>query len=394
MRILLVLLMLAAAPAGAQGIDFLDANGFEDGCDVDTDSDRLPNCVENGTNRYISPALTGTSPTVADTDNDGLLDGDEVLGSLAGLNLPAMGARPLRKTVLIEYDWFDDATGCAAHTHRPTAAMMSQTAAAFGAMPVLNPDGSSGIDFIQDFGQGGLFTGGNLIADPDGDIAGGVNGTEFNNYKAAHFGSNRFRYFHYAILSHTYNAGNSSGQAELPGDDLIVSLYCSGSTANVRNTIIHEIGHNFGLRHGGNVNCNYKPNYNSVMNYRYQFPGIDTDCTVPGNGVAGYSIGTRASLTESALNEAAGVCGIAAGVPVDWNNSGTIENPVSADINASDTGQATACGGTLTTLADHDDHANLNLAHIRTTGDLMIETIDCDNPAPAAAPEPVAARQP
>ncbi|MBL8245612.1 MAG: hypothetical protein JNL89_15545 [Rhodanobacteraceae bacterium] len=50
MRILLVLLMLAAAPAGAQGIDFLDANGFEDGCDVDTDSDRLPNCVENGTN--------------------------------------------------------------------------------------------------------------------------------------------------------------------------------------------------------------------------------------------------------------------------------------------------------------------------------------------------------
>ena len=58
MRILLVLLMLAAAPAGAQGIDFLDANGFEDGCDVDTDSDRLPNCVENGTNRYISPALT------------------------------------------------------------------------------------------------------------------------------------------------------------------------------------------------------------------------------------------------------------------------------------------------------------------------------------------------
>lgn len=388
MRILLVLLVLVAAPRGAQGTDFLDADGFEAGCDVDTDGDRLPNCFENGSNRYLGPTRTGTSPTVADTDNDGLLDGDEVLGTLAGLNLPAMGTHPLRKTVLIEYDWFDDAVGCAAHSHRPTMAMMNQTAAAFAAMPVSNPDGSSGIDFIQDYGQGGLFTGGNLIPDPDGDIAAGVNGTEFNNYKAAHFASNRFRIFHYAILPHTYNAGSSSGQAELPGDDLIVSLYCSGSTANVRNTIIHEIGHNFGLRHGGNVNCNYKPNYNSVMNYRYQFPGIDSDCTVPGNGIAGYSVGTRISLNESALNEAAGVCGLAAGVAVDWNNNGSIENPVSVDINGGDSNQATTCGGTLTTLGDHDDHANLNLAHIRTTGDFMSETIDCDNPAPVAARHP------
>ena len=66
---------------------------------------------------------------------------------------------------------------------------------------------------------------------------------------------------------------NSSGQAELPGDDLIVSLQCFGSTSNVANTIMHELGHNLGLHHGGNVDANYKPNYNSVMNYRFQFPG-------------------------------------------------------------------------------------------------------------------------
>lgn len=378
----LVLLLAGSAELGAQGIDFVRGDGFEDGCNVDTDADRLPDCFETGSNVYASPMRTGTLRNNADTDNDGLSDGDEVLGTAAGLNLPAMGAKALRKTVLIEYDWFDDAVGCAAHSHRVTPAIATQTAAAFAAMPVANPDGSSGIDFIQDYGQGGLFTGGNLIADADGDIATGVNGAEFAAYKAANFAANRFRVFHYAILPHTYAGGTSSGQAELPGDDLIVSLYCASSTANVRNTIVHEIGHNFGLRHGGNVNCNYKPNYNSVMNYRYQFPGGDTNCTVAGDGLTSYSVGTRPNLDENALNENAGICGLSAGVPVDWNNNGMLQNPVIVDINSNDSGQVTTCGGTLTTLGDYNDLANLNLAHIRATPDAPHEVIDCTNEPP------------
>ena len=378
----LMFLIAGSAEVAAQAIDFVDGDGFESGCDVDTDADRLPDCFETANNVYLGPMRAGTLPNNADTDSDGLTDGDEVLGTAAGLNLPAMGTKPLRKTVLIEYDWFDDAVGCAAHSHRVTPAIATQTAAAFAAMPVANPDGSSGIDFIQDYGQGGLYTGGNLIADVDGDIAVGVNGAEFAAYKAANFASNRFRYFHYSILPHTYVLGNSSGQAELPGDDLIVSLGCAGSTANVRNTIAHEIGHNFNLRHGGNVNCNYKPNYNSVMNYRYQFPGVDTNCTVPGDGLTGYSVGTRPTLDENALNENAGICGLAAGVPVDWNGRGALQTPGIFDINSSDTAQATNCGGTLTTLGDFNDYANLNLAHIRATPDAVSEVIDCTNAPP------------
>lgn len=42
-----------------------------------------------------------------------------------------------------------------------------------------------------------------------------------------------------------------------------------------RNTIMHEVGHNLGLRHGGFDDCNYKINYNSIMNYKFQFQGID-----------------------------------------------------------------------------------------------------------------------
>ena len=114
----LMLLLAGSAELSAQGIDFVRGDGFEDGCNVDTDADRLPDCFETGSNVYASPMSTGTLRNNADTDNDGLSDGDEVLGTAAGLNLPAMGAKALRKTVLIEYDWFDDAVGCAAHRER------------------------------------------------------------------------------------------------------------------------------------------------------------------------------------------------------------------------------------------------------------------------------------
>jgi predicted Zn-dependent protease len=34
-------------------------------------------------------------------------------------------------------------------------------------------------------------------------------------------------------------------------------------------TLMHEFGHNLGLRHGGNENTNRKPNYISIMSYNY-----------------------------------------------------------------------------------------------------------------------------
>ena len=39
-------------------------------------------------------------------------------------------------------------------------------------------------------------------------------------------------------------------------------------------TIMHEFGHNLGLRHGGDEDQNYKPNYYSIMNYMYQLSGL------------------------------------------------------------------------------------------------------------------------
>ena len=77
---------------------------------------------------------------------------------------------------------------------------------------------------------------------------------DFRDDKAANFAANRRGYFHYVLMPHRYDTNSdSSGQAEIAGDDLVVSLYCFGYDANVANTIMHEVGHNLGLHHGGNV---------------------------------------------------------------------------------------------------------------------------------------------
>lgn len=76
-----------------------------------------------------------------------------------------------------------------------------------------------------------------------------------------------------------------------------------------------ELGHNLFLFHGGNEDCNYKPNYNSVMNYACQFSGIDNNCTPPGNGVLNYSSGNRIDLDENN-----GTCGNAHTTLLDFND--------------------------------------------------------------------------
>ena len=350
----------------------------------DTDGDRLDDCYETNTMIFVSPTDTGTDPEDADTDDDGIGDGDEVVGTLGGLDLAAMGTNPLRRDILIEYDWFDDGLECfLPHSHRPTAEALALVTAAFAAAPVANPDGSTGISVIHDRGQGGPFTGGNLIADADGVLVAGVNGVEFKNHKAVNFDANRSGYFHYTILPHRYDTNSdSSGQAELPGDDMIVSLYCAGSDVNVGHTIMHELGHNLGLGHGGSDHCNYKPNYNSVMNYLYQFPGVDDDCTPPGNGILDYSIGDRIPLDENNLDETQGVCGSPGW---DWNGNSILESGVVLDLNPTDPLAMYLCGGVLTVLHDSDDWSSLWLlgtADPDGAPRTRTEIIDCDNPAP------------
>ena len=332
--------------------------GTTKGCvsPTDSDGDRLPDAVETNNGVYISAASTGTNPSLADSDGDGLRDGDETLGTIAGLDLPTIGTKPVRKDLLFEFDWFDDSRDCGAHSHRPSSGAINRMTSAFAAAPVTNPDGSTGVNVISDYGQGGIFTSGGLVADADGVLSQDVSGAEYHALKVANFAADREGYFHYTLMPHNYNGSStSSGQAEIFGDDLIVSLQCYGTDVNVANTIMHEVGHNLGLRHGGDVNTpNYKPNYNSIMNYRYQWPGVDTDCDVAGNGVLAYSTGSRNTLNELSLLEAAGVCN---GVAIDWNANSTIDQaPIARDINNGD--------GLYSVLGDFNDWDAMNFGAI------------------------------
>jgi hypothetical protein len=361
--------------------DAIFKNGFEDPCSEDADSDGLADCVETNTGIYVSATDTGTDPHNPDTDGDGLLDGEEVHGTVDGLDLPGMGTNPLHKDILIEYDWFDDANGCAQHSHRPTPEVLQGVHDFYANAPIANPDGVTGINIIQDYGQGGVFTGGNLIVDesnPTALVDGPVGYPQYNGYEVANFAANRHNYFHFVLMAHQYDnqqgSTSSSGSATTPGYELMVTLGCwAGDTsgtgaAYIRNSIVHELGHNLGLKHGGDEACNYKPNYSSVMNYRYEFVGIDSGCRGTGDDGAStldYSHGDRLTLDENNLDETAGMC-TSAVVPVDWNRDLQYTSGVVADINSYSL-ETSECGGTNTILHDFNDWGNLQVAAVVTS---------------------------
>jgi hypothetical protein len=309
---------------------------------------------------------------------------------------------PLHRNLLLEYDWFDDNldngpvtkdhSTCPAHSHKPSAQVLATVAAAFAKAPLQNPDGTPGITLIQDVGQGAPFTGGTKIEDPDGLVEGGCLAPEFQRYKAANLAANRAPYFHWVLLPHRYRSIDqgvedltSSGNAELPGNGFIVSLYCWwDDDESVANTIMHELGHNLSLRHGGDQSTrtddmNNKPNYNSVMSYYYQFSGIDTDCKPGGDHVLDYSRNTLPALNENALSVTGGICGQKE--PWDWCKLFGLENStcakldttVSLDINLD---------GKLTELTDSDDWAMVQGLQSLVRTVVQPEAIAC--PAPRA----------
>jgi hypothetical protein len=366
-----------------------DANSGASASGLDSDGDGLADSVETNTHVFRGRNDTGTDPHNKDTDDDGLSDGDEVLGTEQGLDLPQMGTNPLRQDILLEYDWFEDRKGCDQHSHRPRPAALERVSATFAAAPHVNPDGSRGINVIHDYGQDALFSGGNRLVDEDGDdiISNGVDGPEYDDYRLKNFAPNREGYFHYVLMAHRYSVKDqdtgklvvtdSSGQAKLPGYKLLVTMICdTKSDFRIASTIVHELGHNLGLRHGGDADVpNWKPNYNSVMNYLYQWDGVDTNCTPPGDGVIDYSRNQRIVLDEAALDEHEGMCGSPA---VDWNKNQLIESGVSMDLTRD---------GALTVLQDHDDWSAVDLnwhrqSPLEKRDVLMDETVTCDNPPP------------
>jgi hypothetical protein len=153
------------------------------------------------------------------------------------------------------------------------------------------------------------------------DGAGGSFGQERANLVA------KAQVYHYGLL--VRNTGNTkilcgnSGHSEAGGNDFVVSLgqkqtstsnttpiNCftgpNGSDNEQLGTFVHELGHNFGFKHGGGDDDNCKPNYPSLMSYSRQIP-------IPGFGTwtPTYSRELLAPLDETStgpgISEATGI---------------------------------------------------------------------------------------
>ncbi|WP_182876927.1 DUF11 domain-containing protein [Microbispora sp. H10670] len=316
-----------------------------------------------------------TESTSGDSDGDFLLDGWERNGYNADgdgtvdVDLPGMGADPLRKDLFLEVDCL----AAADHDHCPAQGAVQSVVQAFADAPVDNADGTKGLQLHVDvgnmfrqapgtattvpragaaapvgtfgnYGGGGdrIAEAGNTVVDWDG--AAGRPATNFFTLK--NMNKARDLLFRYALFVHQTNyrsAANdcTSGWAKgIPGVNFIVALggtnagggACWGTDAGGRSvgtqneqagTLMHEFGHTLGLQHGGGDSVNNKPNYLSLMNYTFQ------DCSVPAfpgvvPGGCDYSRVALSPLNEvlpPGLDECAGI-GVAGAGGNDWDGGG------------------------------------------------------------------------
>src|SRR5262249_35809407 len=157
-----------------------------------------------------------------------------------------------------------------------------------------NPDGTSGIALHVDISNS--FQHQNALNFGDIGFSGGPGIGSFDAVKAdpANFAPtnpSRFAY-HYSLWTNQEVSGDpTSGGAELPGSDVEVSRggwnvgqgdmdkdgtsdENVGTIQQQAGTFMHELGHNLNLGHGGGDSTNFKPNYLSIMSYRYQMSGV------------------------------------------------------------------------------------------------------------------------
>jgi len=238
--------------------------------EIDSDSDSLTDMEE---------LSIGTKPNDEDSDEDGLLDGWEVHGVYKNgknvVDLPSMGANPLKKDVFIEIDWMQNAT----NSFKPNNSVIQL---------VVNTFNNHGIQAHFDVGQ---FGGGNAIPfqqdaawskydlSDDEEAVYNANGYQYLlDIKKNNFDPNRIGIFYYGVFVN-YNP-DSSGRAEV-GGNFMIALTENAQLMKKAGTLMHEFGHTLQLGHGGRLkdnlmydNTNYKANYRSIMNYFYQFSGV------------------------------------------------------------------------------------------------------------------------
>ena len=283
-----------------------------DAGDTDSDADGLSDALE---------AELGTAPGLADTDADGLTDGAELFGvdGPAPVLLPRWGADPNAPDLFVELDWeeCDPVTDwCGPHAsrdrHRSSGAAARRLANFFAPEITVHLDNGVASD------------------DPASVVHGDWGGAERQPLgqhpcNADILGA-RFGIFHRGVASPL----GSGGGGTLYG-------YCFGGDGVRMGVLAQELGHNFGLDHGGNapsLPANCKPHYLSPMNYAYTYDMAVVEFSrgrLAGSPLNGVALDELAGLgtTDPALLDR--LRGGAFGLNVrddgaiDWNRDGRFD---------------------------------------------------------------------
>lgn len=204
--------------------------------------------------------------------------------------------------------------------------------------------------------------------------------------------------FHYALFTHAQCGSTSSGVGEIGGDEVMITLGVLTdvsepvSPEHIAGTLMHELGHNLNLNHGGaygdTKNC--KPTHLSVMSYARQWTdlvpnrnlefsrqivNLEGDNTLTENtineqlGIGPYSFDPQEEITwgpTPPLNRA-----IVGTSDVDWNGINGIETtPYTQNLNTITANGKVVCPSTLDneSLGGHNDLGAL-VYNIRSDGD-------------------------
>ena len=320
-----------------------------------------------------------------DFDKDGIIDLQLYDLNQDGTVAPGERADPNHKDLYVEIDWMAQ--------HAPFRAALNRVVQSFAESPVSNPDGSTGIRLHLVVDEEAVGHAEELSFSSRSSTA-----LNFDDVKKVRFGTSLERgstngeailaakrlVFRYAMFAHSILAEDMSGQAEIFGNDLVVTLgrwteirgHGQGNLDEQSGTFMHELGHSLGLDHGGFEALNCKPNYLSIMSWSRQFDGAP----VTGRRLD-FSRQTLPTIDEASLSEASGISGpagiktsyvppqlplaqvvVAADGPIDWNGDGdTADVGVSVDVTG-------PCASGLDFLEGYEDWSNLQY-DFRTSSD-------------------------
>ncbi|MBP0451558.1 hypothetical protein J5Y04_18695 [Kitasatospora sp. RG8] len=341
------------------------------------------------------------------------------------LDLPGMGADVNRPDIFVHLDWMADGTPGNVHSHQLSSQAIRKVVDAFAnapyqrrgaSRPGINLHVDAGPDSILDFATDrtwgalsrarqvtevdnlGAFRGNcpnPADPDPDNDACKYV-WDDFYKIKTAPGGfvsAGRSPVFHYALSAHLLAPGTTwNGLAPSGTGDFALALGNQsrqvGTEDQQAGTLMHELGHNLSLDHGGSDAVNFKPQYFSVMNYSYMagltsgpatyidYSHVATtldearldENTVPSTGTMPYGIRRYCEAVRRFVNTTS------SGNWIDWNCDGNTDmDPVPVDVNGD---------GRLTPLAGYDDWA-----HLKLTGGAI------GHPGVPPLPEPEAVRE-